>query len=136
MSTSKGIPFRLANEKKPIILVEANVNDQGPFSFVIDTGATMPVLSPEAAHKLGLASDKQDVAHGAGGQMQASLVSLKSLRVGETEVRDIKAAIVDLTNLKQVVGDIDGIIGYTFLSKFRVIIDYPQRAISFESPAS
>lgn len=132
MQTSKGIPFRLADEKKPLILIEVSINDQGPFSFVLDTGATMSVLSPETAHKLGLDSGREDTAYAAGGQVQVSLIELKSLRVGGTEVKNLKAAIMDLTNLKKVIGDIDGVIGYSFLSKFRVVINYPEKMISFE----
>ncbi len=129
------VPFRLADEKKkPLILIEVWVNNQGPFSFVVDTGATVTVLSPETAQKAGLdlTSGVKDTAHGAGGQVQASLVSLESLRIGEIEIKDLQAAIMDLTNLKQILGDLDGVIGYNFLSQFRVMIDYPQRVISFE----
>jgi clan AA aspartic protease (TIGR02281 family) len=135
MRNLKGIPFRLADEKKkPLILIEASINNQGPYSFVIDTGATMTVLSPEIARKLelDLSSDTKDTAHGAGGQMQVSLVSLKSLRIGEAEAKDLKAAVMDLTSLKQIIGDFDGVIGYNFLFQFRVMIDYPQKVISFE----
>jgi clan AA aspartic protease (TIGR02281 family) len=131
----KAVPFRLADEKKkPLIFIEVWVNNQGPFSFVVDTGATITVLSPETAQKVGLdlSSGAKDTGHGAGGQVQVSLVSLESLRIGETEIKDLKAAIMDLTNLKQVLGYLDGVIGYNFLSKFRVIIDYPKRVISFE----
>lgn len=131
----KAVPFRLADEKKPLILIEVSVNNQGPFSFVVDTGATFTVLSPETAQKVGLdpISGVKDAGHGVGGQVQVSLVSLESLRVGETEVKDLKVAIMDLTNLKQILGDLDGVIGYNFLSKFRVTIDYPQQVISFEA---
>ncbi len=138
MSSQNSVPFRLASEDKPLILVEVNLNGQGPFLFVIDTGATVPILCPETAQKLGIepASGKEDVGHAAGGQLQVSLVSLASIKIREAEVKNIKAAVMDLTNLKQVIGDFDGVIGYTFLSKFRVTIDYPQRLIAFEPSTS
>ncbi len=138
MPNTTSVPFRLASEDKPIILLEASVNGQGPFSFILDTGATVPILCLETAKKLGInpTSGKEDIGHAAGGQVQVSLVSLASIKIGEAEVRDLKAAVMDLVNLKQAIGDLDGVIGYTFLSRFRVTIDYPKRVISFEAATS
>ena len=33
---------------------------------------------------------------------------------------------------KAIETEIDGIVGYNFLSKFRVLIDYPRQTVTFE----
>lgn len=40
---------------------------------------------------------------------------------------------MDLTGIsKAVENDIDGIVGYNFLRRFRVSIDYPRQTVAFE----
>jgi len=129
------VSFQLASEKKPIPLVEAHVNHQGPFTFAIDTGATITVLSPELARQLGLHSaeeERRDKGVGAGGEFKVSLIALESLSIGTVELKNISAAIMDLGAIKQAIEKLDGVIGYNFLSKFRVTIDYQEQTIRFD----
>ena len=137
-SMQRGIPFRIADPKKPILLIDnVFVNQQGPFCFAVDTAATVTVLSPELAQRLGYTQeeDKQNEAAGvgAGGQLQGvSLVTLESLRVGDNEVADLQAAIVDLKDVQQMIDELEGLLGYNFLSKFRITLDYQEQLILFE----
>jgi len=58
---------------------------------------------------------------------------VESVQVGNVEVRNIPVAITDLTNISKCVETpLAGIIGYSFMKDYRVIIDYPNRQISFE----
>ena len=130
------VPFKLAKRDKPLILLETLVNDQGPFRFVLDTGAGGTIIAPELAKKLGVKADeraKPDKATGAGGQLEIRFGAVKSLEVGETKIKRLKVGIMDLAGIsKAIETDIDGIIGYNFLKKFRVTIDYPKRTVTFE----
>lgn len=126
------IKFRLASEKKPLIILEVNVNGQGPFDFALDTGATMTVLCHKTAQKLGITASTPAKGTGAGGQLAVSLTRLGSLAIGELEVKDLQVAVMDLTGVSQAAGtEIAGVIGYNLLEKFRVTIDYPKRKILF-----
>src|SRR5205807_530396 len=55
-SAAAEIPLRLANPAKPLILVDAYLNGQGPFQFAIDTGTSTTAITPELGKKLGIAS--------------------------------------------------------------------------------
>jgi clan AA aspartic protease (TIGR02281 family) len=127
--------------EKPLIIVETTVNGKGPFNFVVDTGASHTVITNQTAQKLGIALQQAGCcgptpgrsAQGAGGPVAARTTTLESIRVGDVEVKDIEAAIVDLTNVSAALGQaLDGIIGKSFMKDFKVIIDYPKQEILFE----
>jgi predicted aspartyl protease len=60
------VTFRLAGSKQAVILLPVFVDRRGPYSFVLDTGATSTNVSNELADALALPrGEKQD---GRGGQ--------------------------------------------------------------------
>jgi hypothetical protein len=121
------VPFRLA-AAKPLIVVPARANGEGPFSFALDTGASRSFLSPELARRLGVATVEERAATGAGGAVRVSAGRLTSLAVGGASVRDHAIAVGDfLPAIGTAAGaELDGIIGYNFLREFQVTIDYPR----------
>jgi len=128
--------FRIESGR-PIITVDAVVNGNGPFNFVVDTGASHTVISNQTAEKLGLngnspcccESTTGRSAQGAGGPVAARATTVESVRVGDVEVKNVEVALIDLKSLSNAW---DGIIGYTFMKDFKVVIDYPRQEISFE----
>ena len=59
-----------------------SINGQGPFRFIIDTGANRSVLSQALATRLGLAHSGQGVVHSIDGEELATLVNVDSLSFG------------------------------------------------------
>ena len=59
-----------------------NINGQGPFRFIIDTGANRSVLSQALATRLGLAPAGVGVVHSIDGAQSATLVNVESLSFG------------------------------------------------------
>jgi predicted aspartyl protease len=59
-----------------------SINGQGPFRFIIDTGANRSVLSQALATRLRLAPSGEDVVHSIDGAQSATLVNLESLSFG------------------------------------------------------
>src|SRR5438552_12855260 len=51
------VPYRLTNTMH--IMVRAKINGQGPFNFIVDTGAPMLVVATPIGKKLGLVPDKK-----------------------------------------------------------------------------
>jgi len=129
--------FRISESGKRIITVDAMVNGKGPFNFVVDTGASHTVISSQTAEKLGLETGSSGCcgpatgrsAQGAGGPVVARATTVESVEVGDVEVKNVEVALIDLTSLDR---NWDGIIGYTFMKDYKVVIDYPRQEISFE----
>jgi aspartyl protease len=121
------VGFRLAGAENPLILIPTRANGRGPYEFILDTGASATVLSPELAAALRLDTVAAGPMTGAGGIVQATLGRVGSLTVGSAALQDVAVMVGDfLAELGQVVGtQLDGILGYNFLRHFRVAHDFP-----------
>lgn len=134
MATKKmreqGILFRV-NRNEPLVMVEAEVNGEGPFKFAVDTGASMTLISPAVARRSGVkSSDIRARAVGANGQSEVTFGRLRSLRVGEAQLSSLKVAIMSMSHINRSARThLDGIIGYNFLKRYRVTIDYAGRRL-------
>jgi predicted aspartyl protease len=132
---SSRVRFRLAGGAQPLILLPVKVNGQGPFEFILDTGAGTSLLSPETAQKVGAKIIGAKEGQSAGGKVSVSLAKVDSLAVGETKLEDVDVGIVDLSQIAKTIGaPIDGDLGYNFLNRFQITIDYGQCEIRFDDP--
>ena len=136
---AKGEVFRFA-DRVPFIIAEAMVNGKGPFSFLIDAGATITTITEQTADALGLyrkASGQRKALSGSFAGVIMDLARADSVQVGAAEARDINVGVHNLTPLSHGIGTpIDGIIGYNFMKDYRVIIDYLRRQITFKGSAA
>ena len=127
--------FRLAGGAQPLILLPVQVNDHGPFDFILDTGAGTSLLSSELAKQLDAKILGSKEGQSAGGKVAVSLAKVDSLAVGETKLRDVDVGIVDLSHIGKTIGaKIDGDLGYNFLKHFRVTINYRDSEICLDDP--
>lgn len=130
-SSGTEIKFKLAHPSKPLIIIPTFVNDEGPFIFALDTGASTTVVSSEVAQLLGIESTGIPQMTGAGGAMQGSRGVVRSLAVGNAKLENLAVVTADfLAMLSQIVKTkLDGIVGYNFLREFKVTIDYPNETL-------
>ena len=125
--------FRLAGGVQPLILLPVHVNDQGPFQFILDTGAGTSLLTPELAQKIGATIIGAKEGQSAGGAVSVSLAKVRSLAVGEARREDVDVGVVDLSHIGSTIGaKIDGDLGYNFLNCFHITIDYQNCEIRFD----
>lgn len=131
------VPIRIAAEDKPLLVIPTVVDGQGPFDFVLDTGASHLVIDAALATQLELPHlDEEPEARGAGGPVAATYTHLSSLSVGDATLSDTPALIMDLSTIAATVGTkLEGIIGYPFLARHVVTIDYPNRLLHLDTPA-
>lgn len=128
------VPARLASAAYPVFLVQARINGQGPFTFFVDTGATVTIVSASLARKLRLAPLPVAVQGvGAGGPF-STRASRASISVGDLRQDGVLVATFDLTQINGAVGPTDGGLGYNFLKAYRVTIDYPGRRLCLQTP--
>ena len=118
----------------PLVLVKVRVNGKGPYTFFVDTGATISVVGAPLAQALKLPLIDSPVrAIGAGGRFNAR-ASRASISLGEIRQDRVLVGVVDLSQIRGAVGPIDGVIGYNFLRPYRVVVDYPGRQLCLETP--
>ena len=101
------------------IMVDVSVNNV-PMRFMLDTGASLTVLSEKAANDIGLsASGSEHVfLHTANGAVRAPIIQIPQVRLGEAVATNLKAAI--LNNM----GPVQGLLGLNFLNQFDIDIDH------------
>jgi hypothetical protein len=118
--------------------------DGGPLEdFLFDTGASVTVLDSAFAASRGLRTQGYMQAAGAGAAGSASFTTLGSLAVkgadGDgVELRDLKVAVMSVnpTFARYFWRDMAGIVGYDFISRFVVTIDYDRGVLTLHDPGS
>lgn len=119
---------------KDHIIVEALLNDKVNAKLLLDTGASYTVLFSNIADKLALdiAKEKNGVRLqlADGSNIIAKLITLKSIKVQDTEAKDVEVAImpgnVDSAGIN------DGVLGMSFLKLFTFKVDYSKGKLVLE----
>ena len=133
--SSTKVKFRLAGGVQPLILLPVDVNGEGPFDFILDTGAGTSLLSSELGQKLDIKILGSKEGQSAGGAVSVSLAKLSSLAVASAKLDNVDVGVVDLSQIAKTVGaKIDGDLGYNFLKHFRITLDYRKSEIRFDDP--
>ncbi len=108
------LPVRLSEDNH--LIVEAMVNDQGPYTFVLDTAAGGTVVFDRLVEAAGLApvADMPPIqVHGASGTIEAIFVNVGEIKVGEWHM-DLDRAIA-LPAMPTLDHEIYGILGVDVL---------------------
>lgn len=113
--------------------VPVSINGQGPFEFVIDTGAGGTVITPKLANELGLNLNSFDgICRGIGGDAEGHLATLNQVSVGGVNIEQHPVVVIDMNKISPKGMLIpDGILGYPFLKQFELVIDYPRKKFAF-----
>lgn len=105
-------------------------------TWIIDTGASVTVVDSAYARELGLETAGKMKGYGAGTTVEAAFTELPAFSVKGIDFDPQKVAVLAIRDLFRRVGlDVVGILGYDFLSRFVVKIDYANQLLSFYDPA-
>jgi predicted aspartyl protease len=107
------------------------LDEQGPFNFVVDTGADRTVLSSNLAQQLGLPSGPELIVHSIAGSMSAPTRRVRSLRFGKARLRDLTLPVLSGANI-----DADGLLGVDALKGRSVFMDFRRGQLSVQAPLS
>ena len=141
------LPFEILGDGKIVVTARAGKatgKDGSPLTLILDTGATKTVLFTSAVERSRGASGWPQV-HGLSaptlyGSEKAYVTRVPHLAlVGSDDVAgaDGVDAVVMESDLEKVLSQaierhVDGLLGYSFLRRFRVTIDYPHRILWLE----
>lgn len=107
--------------------VPVRVAEQGPFHFLIDTGAQNTVLSNALATQLGLQPSDKATIVGVAGKQIVETVQLDQIDLGRRSFYGLQAPLLDGANIGA-----DGILGLDSLQGQRVLIDFRQNLIAVD----
>ena len=103
-----------------VSFTEVVLNESLRQHFIVDTGASFTVIRREAAKELGIPIDESTPfipITTASSVIFNPLVTLRSIRVGEAQVENVDVLVHNLP------GNSAGLLGNSFLSKFKVVLD-------------
>ncbi|MCH8335452.1 MAG: clan AA aspartic protease, partial [Proteobacteria bacterium] len=125
-------PYQIVNGGR--IVIEARVNDQGPFHFALDTGASISIVFDKLRNKLELetAPGKSVTIQGLVASGQFPLVSISRLHVGREIWADPR--IASLPGGTTASAKIDGILGIDFLRRYAVDFSTEDRVLRLYPP--
>ena len=97
------------------------INDEGPFRFVLDTGANHSTVSATVAGKLGIPirTDQAIALRGVTGSRLVGWIPIDSLVVGDLELRSKRLPIIN-----DALGGAEGVLGTDGLQDKRIFIDF------------
>lgn len=119
-----------------LIFVKVEVNGR-PMSFILDSGAEFTLLNSSRLGKLGLQGIGTFATGAGGGDVVVSYVPHVTTKVGGATVSDQIVAAVLLDALEgPLQRPLDGILGYDFISRFVVEIDYAHQTLRLHDRAT
>ncbi|MFN3523380.1 MAG: retroviral-like aspartic protease family protein [Phenylobacterium sp.] len=105
------------------------INGQGPFDFVVDTGANRTVVARELALSLGLPLAGRAEIHGIAGVEPSETVNIGRLDIGRVASRRLRAPMLDRARLGA-----DGLLGVDVMRNRRVAMDFAGNRLTIGKP--
>jgi predicted aspartyl protease len=105
--------------------VDVQVGGEGPYRFLVDTGAERTIISRELARRLKLESGKDAVLHSVIGVNDVDTVFIPRLQVSSNSISVVDAPALAAANIGA-----DGMLGIDSLRSQRVLFDFKANTMS------
>ena len=122
-------PITAATDAASHLKVAVRINGNGPYHFVVDTGADRTVLATEVAVELGLFHGEKVMLEGVVRAVLAETVSIRTLSFGSITCRHLVVPTLSRSLL-----DADGYLGLDFLNGHRVTFDFKNHVLQVSEP--
>lgn len=130
--TSAAIPFEFIEN---LLYLPVTIGGDTQY-WVLDSGASMSVIDQDYAEKLGLDVQGSIRGYGFGELFDLSFVKVPEYRVGSIQFASQKLYVSKGLAAKSYEPAMVGILGYDFLSRFVVELDYDLQQVTFHAPDS
>lgn len=123
---SDDLPTRLGVEKSRFshLMAPVGINGQGPFHFILDTGANVSCVSTNLAGRLALTPAGSAPVHTLVGVRSRPQVLIDNLKVGDRARRAVSAPA-----LPAFAPEVDGVLGVDWLKGQRLVLDFRHKSI-------
>jgi hypothetical protein len=125
------VAFELLQTKH--IAVKVKINGKGPYRVIFDTGAPVLLLNNKIAKESGVIEKNARrplfSLFGAAGEAK-----IKTLELGNLKATNVPTIVMDhptLELISQLLGPIEGIVGFPFFARYKMTIDYQAKQLTF-----
>jgi predicted aspartyl protease len=122
-SQTEGVRFR--DERNDRMTVAVRLSGEGPYRFLVDTGADRTAVSRDIVNRLSLAGGAKATMHSVTGVSEVRTAKLPSIEVTRTPLTATDAAVLESAHMGA-----DGILGVDALRSRRVQFDFGARTMS------
>ncbi len=122
------VPFELLKSRH--MAIQVKINGKGPYRVIFDTGAPTNLLNNKVAKEAGIIGKKEPT-----GFFGSSLGAkkIKTFEVGGVVLKDMQTMVMDhptVAAIADVVGPIEGLIGFPFFARYKMTIDYQKKEMT------
>lgn len=117
------------------IIVQARLNNAPPIGFILDTGDAYETINRSRLAAFNLTSYGSSQTEGGGNSVENNFVSGANFDFGPVQLRNQHATVLEMGGLEKVFGiPLGGILGFDFISRFVVEIDYRAHVLRLHRP--
>jgi hypothetical protein len=118
------VPYRMTNFNH--VMVRAKINGQGPFNFIVDTGAPALFVATAVADKIGVKPDKKGWGTFEKFEIEGGVVIENAKGRIETPFQ-----LEGMNGMGLAGAELHGMIGYNLLAKFRIEYDFTRSKMAW-----
>lgn len=127
------IKFEL-DQQSHHIRIPVYVNGQGPFSFIVDTGATRTTFSKSLVEKIGIEMIEDVDGRWSEIKIPHEVARVDQFGIGTESFIDEEVLVIDFTaHLGSMVSTIDGNIGHSTLRDYVFSVNYASKVMKLEN---
>jgi predicted aspartyl protease len=112
------------------LVVHVRLNGQGPYTFLVDTGANASVISSDLAATLNLPSGAPVNLHSIAGVERVQSVSIDNVSVGSRERRNMQMSVIAGRHLKA-----QGVLGMDWMGSQGLTLDFAEKEMRIGASA-
>jgi hypothetical protein len=124
------VPFELLKTRH--MAIQVKLNGKGPYRLIFDTGAPFNVINNRIAKDSGVLDPKAKKS----GMMMFGMAGqqvVKEFETGGAKLEKVPVMVMDhptVGMISQVLGPVDGIVGFPFFARYRMTIDYQKKELT------
>ena len=117
--TPPGEQIGFRSDRHDRMTVAVRIGGEGPFRFLVDTGADSSAVSRELAERLSLEPRRTATLHSAAGVSEVKVVRVPALEFDNRVIQSLDAPLLEAADMGA-----DGILGVDTLRSQRIVIDF------------
>ncbi len=118
-----------------VLIAELNTDRRSSWRFLIDTGSSVTLVSPEFASRFGVTTPSStlpqvSVRSASGQDAMLRAVTVRRITLGEAQFDQVPALVYDFSELSAHFGEqIDGVLGFPVFRQTILTLDYPHNRL-------
>jgi hypothetical protein len=125
------VKFDLLTTKHMVLQIK--INGKGPYRVIFDTGAPVSLINTKTAKDSGVITKKtQKPAFSLFGPILQT--SIQKLEIGDLKADAVPVIVMDhptVQVISEILGPVEGIIGFPFFARYRMTLDYQAKELTF-----